>query len=47
MSNRKMRLRACATRTDPDTGKTVEGTIGTEYDFDQEKPIGYNLIKLE
>ena len=45
--NGKMTLGSYATWTDPDTGRTVRGTINAEYDFDKEETITYELIDTE
>ena len=43
----ELTLGAYATWTDPDTGRTVQGAINAEYDFEREKTTGYRLIDME
>lgn len=40
-------LAAFAAWTDPETGETVSGTFAVEYDFEEEKPRGFEWIDMD
>lgn len=40
-------LAAFAEWRDPDTRELIHGTVGVEYDFENEKPIGWEIIDMD